>query len=135
MQPLNARLAAAAVTTVVSLAIDHSERSVYKSEANWTAPIGWSPDGRSIYAVEGKRRASRGLTPPLGETLTEAGILRIPLSGDPQTIAMLPAQETGGVSMTADARRFVYTVYSSRSDVWVVDNFDDGPAKPFSRKE
>jgi Tol biopolymer transport system component len=115
--------------------IDHSERWIYKSEAAWTAPIGWSPDGGSIYTVEGKTRAARGLTPPLGETLTEARIVRIPLSGDPQTIAMLPAQETGGISMTADARRFVYTVYSSRSDVWVVDNFDDGPTKQFSRKE
>jgi len=26
--------------------------------------------------------------------------------------------------MTADGRRFVYTSYSSRSDVWIVDNFD-----------
>jgi Tol biopolymer transport system component/DNA-binding winged helix-turn-helix (wHTH) protein len=115
--------------------IDHSERWIYKSEAAWTAPIGWSPDGRSIYTVEGKTRAARGLTSPFGETLTEARIVRIPLSGDPQTIAMLPAQETGGVSMTADARRFVFTVYSSQSDVWVVDNFDNGPAKQFSRKE
>ena len=115
--------------------IDHSESWIYKSEAAWTAPIGWSPDGGSIYAVEGKTRAARGLTPPLGETLTDARIVRIPLSGDPQTIARLPAQETGGISMTADARRFVYTVYSSRSDVWVVDNFDDGPTKQFSRQE
>jgi hypothetical protein len=26
--------------------------------------------------------------------------------------------------MTADGRRFVCAVYSSRSDVWVVDHFD-----------
>jgi len=29
--------------------------------------------------------------------------------------------------MTADARRFVYSAYTSRSDVWVVDNFDATP--------
>jgi hypothetical protein len=114
---------------------DHSQRFAYKSEAAWTAPIKWSHDGRSIFAVEGKTRAARGLTPPLGETLTDARILRIPLNGDPQTIATLPAAEIGGVSMTADARRFVYTVYSARSDIWVVDNFDAGTGQGLTRKD
>ena len=114
---------------------DHSQRFVYKSEAAWTAPIKWSQDGRSIFAVEGKTRAARGLTPPLGETLTEAKILRIPLSGNPQTIATLRAVEIGGVSMTADARRFVYTVYSARSDIWVVDDFDASPRQRLTKKD
>jgi len=114
---------------------DHSQRFAYKSEAAWTAPIKWSQDGRSIFAVEGKTRAARGLTPPLGETLTEARILRILLNGDPQTIATLPAVEIGGVSMTADARRFVYTVYSARSDIWVVDNFDAPTRERLSKKD
>jgi hypothetical protein len=33
--------------------------------------------------------------------------------------------------MTPDGRRFVYPVFSSRSDVWVVDDFDmPGAASP-----
>ena len=47
------------------------------------------------------------------------------MNGAPiRTVAALPGAEIGGVAMTPDARRFVYTVYSSRSDVWVADNFD-----------
>ena len=68
------------------------------------------------------------------ETLTEAKILMIPVNGgQPKTIASLPS-EIGGVSMTPDGRRFVYTVYSSRSDVWVVDNFDVSPELKLTRK-
>jgi hypothetical protein len=38
------------------------------------------------------------------------------------------------MSMTVDARKFVYTAYTSRSDVWVVDNFDVSPVRRVSRK-
>ena len=115
-------------------AADHQETLVHRSDTAWMAPIGWSADGRSIYAIEGKTlTTARGLTPPLGETLTEAKIVRIPLTGTPETIAALPARETGGITMTADARKFVYTVYSSRSDVWIVDNFDAAPPMRLSR--
>ena len=38
-----------------------------------------------------------------------------------------PFEEIGSVAMTPDGRRFVVTVYSSRSDVWVADNFDATP--------
>jgi hypothetical protein len=61
---------------------------------------------------------------PLGETMTNARILMIPVNGDPKTIMKLPSAEIGGVTMTRDARRFVYTVYTSESDVWIVDDFD-----------
>jgi Tol biopolymer transport system component len=88
-------------------------------------PIGWSADGRSIYLVEGKPSTGRDLALSLGETLTEAKILMVPVDGgEVTTVASLPFEEIGSVSMTPDGRRFVFTVYSSRSDVWVVDNFD-----------
>jgi hypothetical protein len=54
--------------------------------------------------------------------------------GEVKTIASLPFEEIGGVSMTPDGRRFVYTVYSSRSDVWVVDNFDGSGVQRIARK-
>ncbi|MEP6602182.1 MAG: winged helix-turn-helix domain-containing protein, partial [Nitrospirota bacterium] len=100
---------------------DRHETIVYKTSAASTMPVGWSSDGRTIYAVEGKASTYRGFTLPLGETVTEAKILMVPLDGGAaKTLASLPFEEIGSVSMTPDGRRFVYTVYSSRSDVWVV---------------
>jgi hypothetical protein len=43
-------------------------------------------------------------------------------------IVDLPFAEVGGVAMFPDARRFVASVYTSRSDVWIVDNFDASPS-------
>jgi Tol biopolymer transport system component/DNA-binding winged helix-turn-helix (wHTH) protein len=101
------------------------ETWLYGTAGTVLMPIGWSADGRSIYAVEGKPGTIRGSTLPIGETLREAHILNVPLNGKSvTTVASFPSQEIGGLTMTPDAGRFVYTVYSSRSDVWVVDNFD-----------
>ena len=112
----------------------HRETFIRKTDATRTAPFGWSADGLSIYAIQGKPLTSRGLTAFLGETLTEAKILRISLRGNAETIATLPSNEVGGITMTADGRRFVYTSYSSRSDVWIVDNFDAAPRQQLTRK-
>jgi Tol biopolymer transport system component/DNA-binding winged helix-turn-helix (wHTH) protein len=104
--------------------------SLYPTKANVVAPIGWAADGRSIYIVEGSNLNFRGLTAALagGETMTEARILEVPLDGGPaKTILALPFEEIGGISMTPDGRTFVCAVYSSRSDVWVVDDFDPSP--------
>jgi Tol biopolymer transport system component len=91
-------------------------------------PIGWSPDGRFILAFDGKRAAYRGSTAPFEETITDAKILRVPVNGGaPQTLLPLPFNEVGSITMFPDGRRFVVSVYSSRSDVWVVDDFDVTP--------
>jgi Tol biopolymer transport system component/DNA-binding winged helix-turn-helix (wHTH) protein len=88
-------------------------------------PIGWSLDGTFIYAVDGKRAADRGVSVSFRETITDARILRVPVNGGrPETILSLPFNEVGTVAMFADGRRFVVSVYSSRSDVWLVENFD-----------
>jgi hypothetical protein len=98
-------------------------------------PVGWSADGSSIYVVEGKNSTYRGLAAPLGETVTDAKILMVPLNGGVvETVAALPFEEIGSVAMTPDGRRFILTVYSSRSDVWVVDNFDVSPDPRIPRK-
>ena len=92
-------------------------------------------DRLTIYALEAKNLTyARGIAPPLGETLTEARIMRIPFRGEPKTIAIVPSPEIGSVSMSADARRFVYSAYTSRSDVWVVDNFDAPAPQRVTRK-
>ena len=103
------------------------ETPVFMTSA-FTRPVGWSADGSAIYAVAGKNAANRDLTANLGETVTDAKILLVPLSGgDVRTVAAIPFDEIGAVSMSPDGRRFVFPVYSSRSDVWVVDNFDVSP--------
>ena len=95
-------------------------------------PLGWSADGRAVYVYDGKRAAARGLSAPYGETITAARIDRVPLTGPPTTVVELPFSEVGGIAMFRDGRRFVVSVYSSTSDVWVVDNFDT-TASPVGR--
>jgi Tol biopolymer transport system component len=107
---------------------NHRETLVHATGAASAMPIAWSADGRSVYVIEGKNLNSRGQTPPLGETITEARIVRMLVNGDEvKTVVDLPFEEIGGVSMTPNGRRFICVVYSSRSDVWVVDNFDASP--------
>jgi Tol biopolymer transport system component/DNA-binding winged helix-turn-helix (wHTH) protein len=104
--------------------IHRSERLLYPSTAGSVRPIGWSRDGAWIYVVEGKNGPFRGATSFVGETMTEARILRIGSNGGMETVASLPGDEIGSVTMTPDGRRFIYPVFSSHSDVWVVDDFD-----------
>jgi Tol biopolymer transport system component/DNA-binding winged helix-turn-helix (wHTH) protein len=106
---------------------DRSETFVYKTPTSRTSvfPVGWSADGRSIYLIEGRPYNFRDLSAPLGETTTDGRILRVPANGgDVTTVTSIPFDEFGSVAMAPDARRFVVTVYSSQSDVWVVDDFD-----------
>ena len=102
-----------------------SERLLYPSEAASIRPIGWSRDGAWVYVVEGKNGPFRGATSFVGETTTDAQIRRIASSGAAvETVVSLPGDEIGTVTMTPDGRRFIYPVFSSRSDVWIVDDFD-----------
>jgi Tol biopolymer transport system component/DNA-binding winged helix-turn-helix (wHTH) protein len=88
-------------------------------------PIGWAADGAAVYAYDGKRAAARGLSVAFGETVSRPAILKIPLNGGPlSTVVELPFDEVGGVAVFPDGRRFVVSVYSSRSDIWIVENFD-----------
>jgi Tol biopolymer transport system component/DNA-binding winged helix-turn-helix (wHTH) protein len=88
-------------------------------------PVGWAADGRSVYAVSSKPGLYRGLTVMLGETTKETAIVNVPIDGRPaRTILMLPFEEVGGVSISPDGRTVVCAVYSSRSDVWTVEDFD-----------
>ena len=91
----------------------------------WPTLIGWAPSGSSVLGVDGKRAAYRGHLTPFGETTTAARIVSVPLDGGPmQTVRSLPFEEIGSVAPFPDGQRFVVTVYSSRSDIWVVDDFD-----------
>jgi Tol biopolymer transport system component/DNA-binding winged helix-turn-helix (wHTH) protein len=109
-------------------AVDLRETLIYRNPGPthlFPWPIGWSSDAKFIYAYRGKRAATRGVTVPYEETLTEASIVRISLAGGHvETIVSLPYEEIGSITMFPDGRKFLCTVYSSRSDVWVVEDFD-----------
>jgi Tol biopolymer transport system component/DNA-binding winged helix-turn-helix (wHTH) protein len=105
---------------------DSSERLVYG--ASIPTVIGWSADGTSFYAYEGERAAYRGLSTPSGETSTKVKILKVTDSGAASIVVTLPFEEVGGIAMTPDGSALICSVYSSRSDVWIVDHFDNtGP--------
>jgi Tol biopolymer transport system component/DNA-binding winged helix-turn-helix (wHTH) protein len=96
-------------------------------------PIAWSSDGTAVMGLAGKRATNRGVTAPTGETLTEATILRVPTRGGPPSLVVrLPFEEVGGVAISPDGRWIVCSVYESRSDVWVVENFDAMQSLPHS---
>ena len=104
--------------------IDHTERHLYRPTAS-ARPIGWSRDGSWIYLVESKNGLFRGATSAIGETRTDARVVRVPSNGGAaEVVTALPGDEIGSVTMTPDGRRFIYPVFTSRSDVWVVDDFD-----------
>jgi hypothetical protein len=74
--------------------------------------------------LDGKRAAFRGIA-SFDETITDARIFRVPVKGGPPEVLLtLPFDEVDSIAMFPDGRRFVASVYSSRSDVWAVDNFD-----------
>jgi Tol biopolymer transport system component/DNA-binding winged helix-turn-helix (wHTH) protein len=104
-----------------------AETLVYRPTDPNSGPmiIGWARDGHAVYAFDGKRAANRGVAVSLGETVTDVRVLKVPLNGGtPQTVLSLPFDEIGSVTMFPDERRFLCTVYTSSSDVWIVENFD-----------
>jgi hypothetical protein len=75
--------------------------------------------------MESKNGPFRGATSVNGETNFDARIVRVPSTGGVvEDVASLPGDEIGSVTMTPDVRQFIYPVFSSRSDVWIVDDFD-----------
>jgi len=118
-------------------AIDPGGRPIYRPSDPNSGPmiIGWARDGTSVYAFDGKRAANRGVAVSLGETVTDVRILKVPLNGGtPQTVLSLPFDEIGSVTMFPDERRFLCTVYTASSDVWVVENFDVAAEERMARR-
>jgi Tol biopolymer transport system component/DNA-binding winged helix-turn-helix (wHTH) protein len=103
---------------------DASERLIYGQSI--PTVIGWSADGQRVYAYEGDRVAYRGLTTLLGETTTHVRVIEVSQSGKATTLVTLPFSEVGGIAMTPDGTQVICSVYSSRSDVWTVEGFDNG---------
>jgi Tol biopolymer transport system component/DNA-binding winged helix-turn-helix (wHTH) protein/predicted Ser/Thr protein kinase len=86
--------------------IDNSETFL---DGRHCLPAGWSPDGGSIYAHIGGQMLSIPASP----------LVR----GAPRTVFSIPA-DIRNASVSADGKRFVYSAEETKSDVWVIDNFD-----------
>jgi DNA-binding winged helix-turn-helix (wHTH) protein/Tol biopolymer transport system component len=100
-------------------------RLVYATDAGSAYPVGWSAANDAVFVVEGRPAELRELASRLGETMKQASLVKVPLTGGaPQVVARIPFGEIGAVAMTPDARRLVVPVFSSGSDIWLVDGFD-----------
>jgi Tol biopolymer transport system component len=76
-------------------------------------PIEWSADGKWIYAWDQSKRPIK--------------ILQIPASGgQPKTHATLSFDDiwADGISVTPDGKRIVCAVVETKSDIWLMENFD-----------
>jgi TolB protein len=85
---------------------DRSERLVYPGEH---VPLGWSPDGKSIYAISGGR------------------VLQIFLADPKKTRSVITTDKqlwsySGAVS--PDGSKIIFNVAENKSDVWIMQNFD-----------
>lgn len=93
---------------------DSSQAFFLKKSAG---PVGWSVDGKWIYAAERIEGTLKIFKISIEGNQTEI-ILNIPFTleqGSPKYKY---------VSMTPDGRQFVFPVYKYHSDVWMVENFD-----------
>jgi eukaryotic-like serine/threonine-protein kinase len=94
--------------------IDNSETLLYECQGSGCRPAGWSTDGRSIYVYLGNNMLSISVSP--------AG------SSAPHTVFTIP-EDIGHASVSADGRKFVLSVHETKSDVWIVENFDSAYRK------
>jgi serine/threonine protein kinase len=92
--------------SVISL-VDNSETFLCDCKCS---PLGWSPDGSSIYAACLDKKV---VSIPAGS----AG------RGAPHTLFTAP-ENMGPSSVSADGKKIVFLVAETKSDVWIVDNFD-----------
>lgn len=111
-------------------------RLVRARSAGSTYPIGWSAANDFVFVVEGEGAVMREATSRPDGTMKDATILKVPVAGgEPQVLARIPFSEIGVVAMTPDARKVLVPVFSSRSDIWLVDGFDPPRAAEKGRPE
>jgi Tol biopolymer transport system component len=86
--------------------VDNSETFL---APRWCYPAGWSAGGSSVYANCGN---SVRLI-PVGAEAVDAPPIVLTVSG-----------EIASASVSPDGKNFVYSLTETKSDVWIVDNFD-----------
>lgn len=74
-------------------------------------PIGWSPDSSWIYFRE-------------IEIPDEIKKIRA-IGGEPEYVVKIPFKNLGTLmDMTSDGKKFIFTVRETKSDIWLLENFD-----------
>jgi Tol biopolymer transport system component/DNA-binding winged helix-turn-helix (wHTH) protein len=101
------------------------ERLIYATaDRAMVYPIGWSAANDFVYVVTGEPGELREMPSRNGGTMKNASILKVPVGGgEPTLVARLPFAEIGVVALTPDTRKLVVPAFSSRSDIWLVDDF------------
>jgi Tol biopolymer transport system component len=93
---------------------DHRSLAIKSAHVNGHFyPIGWSSDGKYVYAIEPNR-------------LKEVMMIRAD-GAEVRPLIDLPIPQgfsINNLAITPDGHRVVYGVYQSQSDVWIVQNFD-----------
>ncbi len=82
-------------------------------------PVGWSPDGKNVYAI----RAGAGLS--------GREVIRVQVAAPSEitSVATLPGDILGddGASVSPDGHEIVVSISEEKSDVWLMENFDPSP--------
>jgi hypothetical protein len=50
--------------------------------------------------------------------------MSIPAAGGPRHTVFTAPEDIASASVSPDGKKFVYSVSETKSDVWIVDNFD-----------
>jgi Tol biopolymer transport system component len=82
-------------------------------------PVGWSPDGRYVYAIRAESEA------PGREIIR----VQIATPNEVTSVATLPGNVDNydGASVSPDGREIIVSVREGKSDVWLMENFDPSP--------
>jgi hypothetical protein len=78
-------------------------------------PVGWSPDGKYVYAIP-------------WEPVLAREIIRVQVGAPNEvtSVASLPGEigDFDGASVSPDGKAIVVTIREVKSDVWLMENFD-----------
>jgi hypothetical protein len=88
----------------------YSETPLLAEKATDNAPLGWSPDGKYVYATQEREIVKVGIANP----------------NQPVSVATLPGDVVEFLSggMSPDGRDIVVPLSEAKSDVWIMENFD-----------
>lgn len=94
------------------MALDGGNQNMIFHRDSLYAPLGWSPDGGSIYLYS-------------SEISTNPEILRLPANGGQLgKTTVIPLRDITSIAMSPDCRSFICCVGDRRSDLWLVQGFD-----------
>jgi serine/threonine protein kinase/Tol biopolymer transport system component len=72
-------------------------------------PVGWSPDGKYVYAIRRGREIVK---------------VQVATPTDVSVVTTLPGDGSNGASLSPDGKQIVVSVSEEKSDVWLMHNFD-----------